>query len=116
MADLYQLLGVSRSATADEIKRSYRRRARELHPDANPDPQAEEDFKELARAYEVLSNPALRARYDQYGGAGSPFGGTRGPSGPPRGQHIEVVADLNFEEAVFGLTAPVTVRTAVACG
>src|SRR5215207_806719 len=124
MADLYQLLGVSRSATADEIKRAYRRRARELHPDANPDPQAEEDFKELARAYEVLSNPDLRARYDQYGEAGisgagagagdpfftsglndfldaflrragSPFGGTRGPSGPPRGQHIEVVAELN---------------------
>src|SRR5215216_47487 len=145
MADLYQLLGVSRSATADEIKRAYRRRARELHPDANPDPQAEDDFKELARAYEVLSNPELRARYDQFGeagitgagaatdadpffasglndfldaflrGSGSPFGGTRGPSGPPRGQHLEVVADITFEEAVFGVNVPVTVRTAVAC-
>src|SRR5438067_13436869 len=114
MAAFYELLGVSRRATAEEIKRAYRRRARELHPDANPDPQAEEQFKELARAYEVLSNPDLRARYDQFGeagisgagapgsaggdffggglgdlfdaffgGSGGPFGGGRGPAGPP---------------------------------
>jgi len=146
MADFYELLGVARSATADEIKRAYRRRARELHPDANPDPQAENQFKALARAYEVLSDPNQRARYDQYGeaglsgaaagggdaffggggigdlfdaffgGQGSPFGGQRAPSGPPRGQDLEVVADLEFEQAVFGVALPVTVRTAVACG
>jgi molecular chaperone DnaJ len=145
MADFYEQLGVSRSATADEIKRAYRRRARELHPDANPDPQAEEQFKALARAYEVLSDPQQRALYDQYGeaglsasaagpgdsffgagglgdlfdaffgGSGSPFGASRGPSGPPRGQDQEVVADLTFEEAVFGATHPVTVRTAIRC-
>src|SRR6478752_1936420 len=144
MADFYELLGVFRSATADEIKRAYRRRARELHPDANSNLQAENQFKALARAYEVLSDPNQRARYDQFGeagvsgaagggdaffgggglgdifdaffgGQGSPFGGQRGPSGPPRGQDLEVVADLSFEQAVFGATMPVTVRTAVLC-
>jgi molecular chaperone DnaJ len=154
MADFYQLLGVGRDATADDIKKAYRRRARELHPDANPDdPQAEDRFKELARAYEVLSDPESRARYDRFGeagvgggagsgpdmssmfggglgdlfdaffggggGGGSPFGsgfgGRGGPSGPPRGQDLEAVLDLTLEQAVFGTTAPVTVRTALRC-
>jgi molecular chaperone DnaJ len=142
MADYYALLGVRRDASPEEIKRAYRQRARELHPDTNPDRQAEEQFKEVARAYEVLSDPEQRARYDRFGeagvsgaasGGGDPFFGGGGlgdlfesvfgmsgfggggPAGPPRGQDLEAVVRLTFEEAVFGTTAPVTVRTAVAC-
>ena len=68
MADLYEILGVGRDATPEEIKKSYRSLARESHPDANPDdPDAETRFKELSAAYEVLSDPAKRDRYDRYG-------------------------------------------------
>lgn len=139
--DYYALLEVASDASADEIKRAYRRLARQLHPDTNPDPSAEGRFKEVALAYEVLSDPNKRQHYDRYGpdggganggfpgggvndifdaffGGNSPFGGGgrgRAPSGPPRGADLEVVADLSFEEAVFGTRQPVEVRTAVAC-
>ncbi len=149
MADYYALLGVTRDASAEELKKAYRKRARELHPDANPDdPAAAEKFKEVAQAYEVLSDQTTRARYDRFGeagvgssaassgnagdmftsglgdifeaffggGGGSPFGGRSGPSGPPRGQDLEVVAELEFEAAVFGSVLPVKVRTWVTCG
>lgn len=77
--DFYKLLGVSRTASQDELKRAYRKRARELHPDANPNnPEAENQFKELSRAYEVLSDQDTRARYDQFGEAGISGGGGRG--------------------------------------
>ena len=140
--DYYELLEVSRDASADDLKKAYRRLARQNHPDANPDdPAAEARFKEISEAYAVLSDDDARARYDRFGpeglrgGAGgdpfnfdlsdifenffggNPFGGARnrGPAGPPRGQDQEVALDLDFEEAVFGADRTVEVRTAVAC-
>jgi molecular chaperone DnaJ len=154
MADFYELLGVPRSASSEDIKKAYRRRARELHPDANPgDADAAERFKELARAYQVLSDDQQRARYDQFGeagvrgaggpggagpsaedlfggglgdifdaffggGGGSPFGGggrARRPAGPPRGQDLEVIADLTFEQAVFGDKVSVNLKLPQRC-
>jgi len=78
--DYYEVLGVSKSATADEIKKAYRKLAIQFHPDKNPDnPEAEEKFKEAAEAYEVLSNPEKKARYDQFGHQG--LGGNGGFGG-----------------------------------
>lgn len=146
MADYYELLGVGRTASADELKRAYRQRAMELHPDTNPDAGAAEEFKVLSRAYQVLSDPDQRARYDRFGeagisgnGGGPPMddvfsgglndlfsslfgggggfasGGRRGPNGPPRGQDMEVVAEVSFEQAVFGATLPVTLKMPQRC-
>ena len=69
--DYYEVLGVEKNANADEIKKAYRKAAIKYHPDKNPgDKEAEEKFKEAAEAYDVLSNPDKRARYDQFGHAG----------------------------------------------
>ena len=69
--DYYEVLGVAKNANADEIKKAYRKAAIKYHPDKNPgDKEAEEKFKEAAEAYDVLSNPEKRARYDQFGHAG----------------------------------------------
>ncbi|MGH3372786.1 MAG: DnaJ domain-containing protein, partial [Nocardioidaceae bacterium] len=69
--DLYETLGVPRDADGDAIKKAYRRLARQLHPDVNPDPETQERFKDVTRAYEVLSDPEKRRMYDL---GGDPFG------------------------------------------
>src|SRR5882672_6130555 len=94
--DYYDILSVSKSATADEIKKAYRKLALQYHPDRNKTKEAEEKFKEVTKAYEVLSSEEKRKTYDQFGhaafeqgagqgpfgGAGSPFGGQGGQYGP----------------------------------
>ena len=65
--DFYEILGVSRDATAEEVQRAYRKLARTYHPDMNKDPGAEEKFKEVAEAYDVLSDPETRKKYDAFG-------------------------------------------------
>ncbi|HEY9735908.1 MAG TPA: molecular chaperone DnaJ [Trichocoleus sp.] len=130
--DYYEILGVSRNADQDELKRAYRRLARKYHPDVNKDPGAEETFKEINRAYEVLSEPEIRARYDRFGEAGvggaagggfsdfgdvggfadifesffSGFSGGMGQTarrrGPTRGDDLRLDLKLDFKEAVFG--------------
>ena len=141
--DYYELLGVDRGASADDLKRAYRKLARQYHPDANPDDrEAEAKFKEISEAYAVLSDESARARYDQFGHeglrgggmggdpfnfdlndifenffGGNPFGGgrTRRPAGPPPGEDQEIVLDLTFEEAIFGVDRKVELQTAVGC-
>ncbi|WP_019502204.1 molecular chaperone DnaJ [Pseudanabaena sp. PCC 6802] len=130
--DYYEILGVSRGADKEEIKRAYRRLARKYHPDVNKDDGADERFKEINRAYEVLSEPDSRSRYDRFGEAGVPgaagggyqdfgdmggfadifesffsgfAGGGQQPrrrSGPTRGNDLRVDQKLEFREAIFG--------------
>ena len=101
--DYYEILGVSKGAAADEIKKAYRKVAMQYHPDRNPgDKSAEEKFKEAAEAYEVLSDQDKRAQYDRFGHAGVSGAGGRGPAG---GQNMEDIfsqfGDI-FGEDVFG--------------
>ena len=136
MADHYEVLGVDRSATTDEIKKAYRRLARELHPDVNPGADASEQFKLVTHAYDVLSDAQQRQQYDLgpqtgfggQGGAGfggfgdifeSFFGGgpTRGPrSRRERGQDALVRVEVDLNEIIFGTTRDIEVDTAVLCG
>ncbi len=100
MADFYDLLGVGRDADADTLKRAYRRLARQYHPDINKEAGAEDRFKEIGRAYEVLSDPQTRARYDQFGEAG-----LGGAAGAPDMGDMGGFADL-FETFFQGFGGP----------
>jgi molecular chaperone DnaJ len=135
--DLYEVLGVDRNASTDEIKKAYRKLARELHPDVNPDPASESRFKEVAGAYEILSDPQKRQRYDTFGADGAAgqgftdiqdifdmfFGGglgnvgrQRGPrSRTRRGEDIGVRVRLSFKEAVFGVRRDLEIDRLVTC-
>lgn len=140
--DYYQVLGVPKNATEDEIKKAYRRLAMKYHPDRNPDgdSKAEEQFKEAKEAYEILSEPQKRAAYDQFGhagvdpnlasGAGTGFGdigdifesffgaGMRGGAGGNRtyrGADLRYDLTLSLEEAVAGTEVKIRIPTQVSC-
>ncbi|OPG14705.1 molecular chaperone DnaJ [Microbispora sp. GKU 823] len=140
--DYYATLGVRRDASQEEIKKAYRRLARELHPDVNPDPETQERFKEINQAYEVLSDAGKRRMYDMgadpFGGgagagaaggfgAGFPFsdimdaffgsaGAARGPrSRARRGRNATIRVELDLAESAFGTTREIVVDTAVVC-
>ena len=143
--DYYALLKIRRDATQEEVKRAYRRLARELHPDVNPDPETQERFKEITQAYEVLSDTEKRRMYDMgvdpfapagSGSGGNPFGSgfspftdleqffsgtvggatTRGPrSRAQRGRNATIRIELDLAECSFGTTRELTVDTAVVC-
>ena len=132
MSDFYQILGVDRSATQDEIKRAYRKLAREMHPDVNPDPQIQDKFKEITAAYEVLSDVQKRSNYDRGGDSGfvggfggfsdimdAFFGGGGAARGPrPRmrqGQDALIRVTLDLREACFGAKKSLNVETAIIC-
>lgn len=145
--DLYKILGVSKEASQKDIRSSYRKLAREYHPDANrDDPNAEERFKEIQHAYEVLSNPEKRREYDegprnlfgggqqagrsgtgnfsdfsevfsQFGDLGDILGrGGRSRSAPVKGQDITISVNLKFKDALEGVTTKVSVPVEEVCG
>ena len=130
--DYYEVLGVSKGASDDEIKKAFRQTAKKYHPDMHPDdPEAEEKFKECQEAYAVLSDPEKRRQYDQFGhsafdgsmgGGGFDFSGMdfsdifgdifgdffgggsrRTNNGPMKGQNVRARVNIKFEEAAFGL-------------
>src|SRR6266498_533879 len=142
--NLYEVLGVAKNATQDEIKKAYRKLARQHHPDRNPDDKsAEAKFKEVQTAYDVLSDPAKRKQYDtignrrvRAGGAGGApfdfnigdfdlgdilggvFGRGRGATSrpqPQRGADVEAVVNVSFEDSLKGIQTQIPVEVEVAC-
>ncbi len=140
--DYYEILGVQRSATADDLKSAFRKLARQYHPDVNKAPDAEERFKEINEAYAILSDPDKRAAYDRYGHAGvtgmngAPdfsnidfsdifeeffgFGGTgasrgRSRNAARRGQDLGTQVSLAFEEAIFGVEKEIEITRDEVC-
>lgn len=83
--DYYNVLGIQKGATEDEIKKAYRKQALRYHPDKNKSPKAEDKFKEIAEAYDVLSDPKKKDVYDRFGEEGLKGGGTPGGGGVPGG-------------------------------
>ncbi|KAA1040064.1 molecular chaperone DnaJ [Macrococcus equipercicus] len=139
--DYYEVLGVSKGASKDEIKKAYRKLSKQYHPDINKEAGADEKFKEISEAYEVLSDDNKKAQYDQFGHAGmgqgagfsggdfggfggfedifsSFFGGggaRRNPNAPQKGNDLQYQMTINFEEAIFGAEREITVKKEVAC-
>ncbi len=142
--DYYEVLGVSRDSSQEDIKRAYRQLARKYHPDVSAEPDAEERFKEVNAAYEVLSDAEKRSMYDRFGAdvpngfSGFDFTGGRDPfdifaevfgnlggfggfgqtgrsAGPRRGNDVRSSLDLTFEEAVFGVEKDVDVQRQEVC-
>lgn len=136
--DYYEILGVEKNASKDDIKSAFRKKARQLHPDVNKAPDAEEKFKELGQSYEVLMDDDKRSMYDRYGedglknagyDASGPFdfgfgdlseilssffggsfgGGRQNPNAPRRGNDLRLDLEIEFQEAIFGLERDVEI-------
>ena len=143
--DYYEVLGVARNASEDEVRKAYRKMARQYHPDINKAPEAESRFKEVNEANDVLSDPQKRARYDQFGHASEQMGGAGGAGfegfagggfqdifeaffggsagmgggrrrrGPERGADLAYELSIPFREAVFGVSRTVEIQHLATC-